>query len=91
MSPADLLRALEPLTHDARIRRMVELGRAAASDSAIAATLGRPWAAAASSERMLALDACHGSRDGAHRGPGRVRPLAPHPPPLVAVDRPLCR
>lgn len=65
MSPAELLHELEPLTHDARIRRMVELGRAAAHDPAVAATieaLGRGGV----HERMLALHACHGSRDGAH-------------------------
>src|SRR3954469_24989023 len=65
MSPAELLHELEPLTHDARIRRMVELGRAAAHDPAVAATLAA-LGRGGTFERMLALHACHGSRDGAH-------------------------
>ncbi len=66
MSAADLLHELEPLTHDARIRRMVELGRAAAAhDPAVAATL-EALSRGGVHERMLALHACHGSRDGAH-------------------------
>src|SRR3954471_13078280 len=65
MTTAELLHELEPLTHDARIRRMVELGRAAAHDPAVAATLAA-LGRGGTFERMLALHACHGSRDGAH-------------------------
>ena len=65
MSPAELLYELEPLTHDARIRRMVELGRMAAHDPAVVATLGA-LGRGGTFERMLrALHACHGTRDGA--------------------------
>src|SRR5204862_533238 len=60
----DLLHELEPLTHDARIRRMVELGRAATHDQAVAATL-EALGRGGTFERMLALHACHGSHDGA--------------------------
>src|SRR4051794_22978333 len=64
MTASELLHELEPLTHDARSRRMVELGRAAAHDSAVAATL-EALGRGGTFERMLALLACHGSRDGA--------------------------
>jgi hypothetical protein len=70
MSPApvftapSLLRELEPLTHDARLRRMVEVGRQAGRDPAAAATLAA-LEAGGFYERLLALHACHGSRDAA--------------------------
>lgn len=39
MTPDELLQQLEPLTHDARMRRMVEIGRLATRDTSVAATL----------------------------------------------------
>ena len=39
MNPAGLLAELEPMDHGARMRRMVELGRAAAGDREVDATL----------------------------------------------------
>jgi hypothetical protein len=65
MSPAELLRELEPLTHAGRMRRMVELGRAAARDSESAATLAA-LEAGGFRERHLALQSCYGSGDAAH-------------------------
>lgn len=64
MNADQLLRQLEPLTYDARMRRMVELGRLAANDRAIASTLdalekGNFY------KRFLAIQSCYGSRDGA--------------------------
>lgn len=65
MTAKHLLHELETLPHAARIRRMVELGRAAAHDSDITSTLttleqGNFY------ERFLALHSCFGSYDGAH-------------------------
>lgn len=64
MTPDELLAQLEPLDHDARLRRMIALGREAAGDQGLAATIaalaGGEWYA-----RQLALSSCHGSRDGA--------------------------
>lgn len=65
MDITHLLRELEPLTHDARLRRMVELGRASRRDPRLAATL-RDLARTDVYGRMLALAACFGSRDEAH-------------------------
>jgi hypothetical protein len=64
MTAEQLLQELETLTHTARIRRMVELGRTAAHDPQSAATLttleqGNFY------ERFLALHSCFGSYDGA--------------------------
>ena len=39
MTPDELLRELEPLTHDARMRRIVEVGRRAATDARVATTM----------------------------------------------------
>lgn len=65
MNATDLLRSLEPLAHDARVRRMVELGRQARSDSRTASLLAAleqgNWYA-----RSLALYSCYGSADGNH-------------------------
>ena len=62
MTPARLLRELEPLTHDARARRLVEVGRLSRGDPRVADTLAQlergGWY-----ERSLSLRACHGSRD----------------------------
>src|SRR5262249_14908002 len=92
VSPDELLRQIEPLSHAARTRRMVELGRHAATDPAVAATLdaleGGDWYA-----RRLALQSCFGSRDGARvvraiGDPSRiVRGLAVALAPLTCDDR----
>lgn len=60
-----LLHELETLTHTARIRQMVDCGRAAKHDPQVAAALtalekGDFYA------RFLAIYSCFGSRDGAH-------------------------
>jgi len=64
MTPDQLLSDLRGLTHNARMRRMVEVGRAALTDASAARTLeelgGRGFY-----ERRLALTACMGSRDAA--------------------------
>lgn len=64
MTPAQLLRELEPLTHCARVRRMVEVGRLARGDASAAATLAA-LEQGGFYERWLSLQACHGSRDAA--------------------------
>lgn len=64
MTPDELLRECETLTHYGRMRRMVEIGRLAASDPSVRKTL----ADLAQSEvypRILATQACYGSRDTA--------------------------
>jgi len=65
MTPNGLLRSLAGLTHDARMRRMVEVGRLAAVDGSVAATLAA-LEQQGFYERSLALQSCYGSRDGAH-------------------------
>jgi hypothetical protein len=60
-----LLRELERLTHAARMRRLVDVGRLSATDRSARSTLAAlersgPY------ERALALQSCYGSRDGAH-------------------------
>ncbi|MBI3972493.1 MAG: hypothetical protein HY332_14530 [Chloroflexi bacterium] len=65
MSPNELLRELEPLPHDDRMRRMVEVGRRAAVDPSVAATLAS-FEQGGFYERWLALQSCFGSRDGSH-------------------------
>ena len=62
---SELLRALERLPHAERMQRMVELGRLAGSDPTVAAML-EAMERGDFSERYLALQACYGSRDGAH-------------------------
>ncbi len=74
MTPAELLRELEPLTHAAQMRRMVEVGRAAARDSEAAATLAA-LEAGGFRERYLALQSCFGSGDSAHVLRALVDPL----------------
>ncbi len=65
MTRTALLRALERVNHAGRMGRMVELGRQAGDDPAVATMLDQlahgEWY-----ERYLALQACYGSRDGAH-------------------------
>ncbi len=63
MKVSSLLRELDASTHDARMRRMVELGKLAATDSSVAKTLDA-LAEGGFFERLLALQSCHGSKDG---------------------------
>ncbi len=65
MSATALLHALESLPHDARLQRMVELGRTAVQDQPSAALL-EELEKGEFYQRLLALHACYGSRDGAH-------------------------
>ena len=58
-----LLVQLESLTHSARMRRMVEVGRAALVDPAVKAMLDE-MAGGIFYERGLSLQSCYGSRDG---------------------------
>ena len=58
-----LLRELDATTDDIRMRRMVELGKLAATDAAIAKTLDA-LEAGGFFERMLALQSCYGSGNG---------------------------
>lgn len=60
-----ILRELGLLTHDQRMQRMVALGARARADTASAAVLAA-LAQGDFYERMLAIQACYGSRDGAH-------------------------
>jgi hypothetical protein len=54
----------EALSHSARVRKAVELGRQSRSH-ATAARLLREWGAGGFTQRLLATFACHGSRDSA--------------------------
>ncbi|WP_433934896.1 hypothetical protein AB3662_09800 [Sorangium cellulosum] len=66
MDTASFLDQIEPLTHHDRVRRAVELGRAAAGgDAGAAALLGALSRGAQPYERLLALMAVYGSGDGA--------------------------
>ena len=64
MDASTLLRELEPLDHGGRMRRMVALGRASRGDRTLSATLDA-LARGGTYERMLALQSCAGSGDGA--------------------------
>lgn len=64
MTPDELLHDLEFLTHDARMGRIVEIGRSATLDANAAATLDALEQGDFYS-RGLALQSCNGSRDGA--------------------------
>jgi hypothetical protein len=91
MTPEQLLAQLRPLSHGQRIRRMVEVGREARTDAAMAATLAA-LRAGDDSERWLALQACHGTRDGAQAvaaladQSARVRRLAVDLIPVICDD-----
>lgn len=91
MTPDELLQQLEPLTHDARMRQMVEIGRLATHDTSVAATLNG-LEKGGFYERWLALQSCYGSCDGAHAlrafaEPSRVvRSLAQRLIPLIGDD-----
>lgn len=65
MTVEQLLAELETLSHNAWMYRMVIVGRQAASDTEVRGTLNA-LAQGDMYRRMLALQACHGSRDGAH-------------------------
>lgn len=63
MTPEQLISSLESLTHDSRMRNMVEIGAASQTDAAPISTIdileqGNFY------DRMLALQSVHGSRDG---------------------------
>ncbi|HVF11195.1 MAG TPA: hypothetical protein VNA16_10350, partial [Abditibacteriaceae bacterium] len=64
MTREELLHELESLTHDARMSRMVEIGRSATTDASVEATLSE-LECGGHYERRLALQSCFGSRDGA--------------------------
>ena len=59
-----LLRDLEPLTHDDRVRRLIAIGRSAAGGDARSAAILAELAAGGVYERLLALHACQGRGDG---------------------------
>lgn len=64
MTPEQLLQECEKLTHNGRMRRMVELGQLSVSDSDIRELL-TVLAQGDVFQRILATQACHGSRDSA--------------------------
>src|SRR5262249_50235922 len=57
MTPSALLRDFESLSHDARMRRMVEIGRRSVRDATLLATLAA-LARGDFGERLLALQSC---------------------------------
>ncbi|WP_437280831.1 hypothetical protein WME90_09835 [Sorangium sp. So ce375] len=66
MDTASFLAELEPLAHHDRVRRVVDLGRAAArGDAGARALLGALSGSAQPYERLLALMSVYGSGDGA--------------------------
>ena len=69
MTPEQLLRELEPLTHVGRVRYMINLGRQVAANAPGAASLGQTlqtFEAGDFYRRFMALLSVQGSRDGAH-------------------------
>lgn len=64
MTPEKLLHECETLTHNGRMRRMVELGRLASNDTSISQTLAA-LAQGDVYQRTLVTQACYGSRDSA--------------------------
>jgi hypothetical protein len=62
MNPNTLLQTLEPLTHQARMRQMVEIGRQSRNNKDLTSTLNR-LAQGDFYQRYLALQACYGSRN----------------------------
>src|SRR6266511_2919508 len=91
MTSEQLLGELEPLSHRERLRRMVQIGRAARTDAAVAAMLASLREGDVC-ERWLAIQACHGSREGSHAmkaladASERVRGLAVDLIPLICDD-----
>ncbi len=70
-TPVQMLQELEPLTHNARIERVIELGRQASkgvegTGGTDAAAILAAWEQGEYYERWLALYSCFGSRDSAH-------------------------
>ena len=65
MTPAQMLQELEPLSHKARIGRVIELGHQASAGTN-AANIVAAWERGEYYERWLALYSCFGSRDGEH-------------------------
>ncbi len=65
MTPAQILQELEPLKHDTRIDRVIELGRQANTEID-AARIIVAWEQGDYYERWLALYSCFGSRDSEH-------------------------
>ncbi len=64
MTPGDVLREVEGLTHAARMARIVEVGRQETGDGSVARAISA-LAGGGFYERYLALQSCFGSRDGA--------------------------
>jgi hypothetical protein len=91
MTPKQLLQECERLTHSGRMRRMVEIGQLAASDASVAETL-TVLAQGDMYQRILATQACYGSRDSAQvlralTDPSHgVRSLALGLTPLICSD-----
>ncbi len=65
MTPSQMSQELEPLKHNARIGRVIELGHQASAGTN-AADIIAAWEQGGYYERWLALYSCFGSRDGAH-------------------------
>ncbi len=65
MDARGLLRELDGMTHDTRMRRMVEVGRQAERNASARAALGELERGDVY-QRLLALQSCYGSGDGAH-------------------------
>ena len=64
MAKGDLTAEREALSHSARVRKAIEVGRESRSDIS-AARLLRDWASGGFTQRLLATFVCHGSRDSA--------------------------
>ncbi|MDP9352527.1 MAG: hypothetical protein M3P51_13455 [Chloroflexota bacterium] len=91
LSPDSLLNELESLPHDARLHRMVEVGRLSVTDGFVASTLDA-LERLGFYERRLAVASCYGSRAGARvlwalGDPSRnIRALALSLVPLACDD-----
>lgn len=91
MTKKHLLTVLEKLNHNARMRYMVEVGRQAKQDASHARLLAQLESGNVY-ERMMALQACHGSRDSAQvmralEDPSRIiRARARNIAPLICDD-----
>ncbi|HEY5003341.1 MAG TPA: hypothetical protein VII61_09325, partial [Ktedonobacteraceae bacterium] len=65
MTPSQMLQELEPMKHNTRIGRVIELGHQASAGTN-AAMIIAAWEQGDYYERWLALYSCYGSRDGEH-------------------------
>ena len=65
MTPSQMLQELEPLSHNTRIGRVIELGHQAGPGTNVARIIAT-WEQGEHYERWLALYSCFGSRDGEH-------------------------